>query len=210
MRGSIIGAGVFHFRVRDGAGWFNVASVTLKQDRNSLIRKIGMNEHLISNHELLVKKLKHFWLISSTRLKPLLALHLYPICGVVSPEPLAACAATIPNLEDGFALICLQRLSKLGFSYPAMQLTPQPVHQSPILRGPLVLSENPLKYRTPTADKDQTVSRRFEPSSRTTLIGEQPNPWELLHPQDVMSRHRGAKPCRRYGRLGRISLLSLE
>ena len=91
-----------------------------------------------------------------------------------------------------------------------MQLTPQPVHQSPILRGPLVLSENPLKYRTPTADKDQTVSRRFEPSSRTTLIGEQPNPWELLHPQDVMSRHRGAKPCRRCGRLGRISLLSLE
>ena len=157
MRGSIIGAGVFHFRVRDGAGWFNVASVTLKQDRNSLIRKIGMNEHLISNHELLVKKLKHFWLISSTRLKPLLALHLYPICGVVSPEPLAACAATIPNLEDGFALICLQRLSKLGFSYPAMQLTPQPVHQSPIHPGPLVLRMRPLKYRTPTADKDQHI-----------------------------------------------------
>ena len=76
--------------------------------------------------------------------------------------------------------------------------------------GPLVLEMRPLKLRTPTADKDQTVSRRFEPSSRTTLIGEQPNPWELLHPQDVMSRHRGAKPLRRYGRSGAISLLSPE
>ena len=60
------------------------------------------------------------------------------------------------------------------------------------------------------ADRDQTVSRRFEPSSRTTLNGEQPYPWELLHPQDVMSRHRGAKPCRRCELLGKISLLSLR
>ena len=45
-------------------------------------------------------------------------------------------------------------------------------------------------------DMNQTVSRRFEPSSRTTLMGEQPNPWDLLQPQDVMSRHRGAKPPR--------------
>ena len=51
-------------------------------------------------------------------------------------------------------------------------------------------------------------SRRSEPSSRTTLIGEQPNPWDLLQPQDVMSRHRGAKHCRRYELLGSISLLS--
>ena len=47
-------------------------------------------------------------------------------------------------------------------------------------------------------DMNQTVSRRFEPSSRTTLMGEQPNPWDLLQPQDVMSRHRGAKHRRRY------------
>ena len=79
-----------------------------------------------------------------------------------------------------------------------------------MLFGPLVLEKRLLKFRTPTADKDQTVSRRFEPSSRTTLIGEQPNPWELLHPQDVMSRHRGAKPSRRCGLLDWISLLSLE
>ena len=62
----------------------------------------------------------------------------------------------------------------------------------------------------PTADRDQPVSRRFEPSSRTALIGEQPNPWDLLQPQDAMSRHRGAKLCRRYELLGKISLLSPE
>ncbi len=32
--------------------------------------------------------------------------------------------------------------------------------------------------------------------------------WDLLQPQDVMSRHRGAKPPRRCGLLGEISLLS--
>ena len=95
-------------------------------------------------------------------------------------------------------------------SYPAMRLAPQQVHQRCVHPGPLVLGTNPLKSPTPTADRDQTVSRRFEPSSRTTLIGEQPNPWDLLQPQDVMSRHRGAKRFRRYGLLGIISLLSPE
>ena len=65
-----------------------------------------------------------------------------------------------------------------------------------------------LKFPTPATDRDRTVSRRSEPSSRTTLMGEQPNPWDLLQPQDVMSRHRGAKPPRRCGLLGEISLLS--
>ena len=93
-------------------------------------------------------------------------------------------------------------------SYPAMPLARQPVHQRYVHPGPLVLRTAPLKSRTPTADRDQTVSRRFEPNSRTTLIGEQPNPWDLLQPQDVMSRHRGAKRFRRCGLLGTISLLS--
>src|ERR671931_1257536 len=93
-------------------------------------------------------------------------------------------------------------------SYPAMPLARQLVHQRCVHPGPLVLRTDPLNTPTPTADRDQTVSRRFEPSSRTTLIGEQPNPWDLLRPQDVMSRHRGAKRCRRYGLLGIISLLS--
>ena len=93
-------------------------------------------------------------------------------------------------------------------SYPAMRLAPQQVHQRFVHPGPLVLGAAPLKFLTPTAERDRTVSRRSKPSSRTTLIGEQPNPWDLLQPQDEMSRHRGAKQCRRYGLLGIISLLS--
>src|SRR6478736_4802451 len=93
-------------------------------------------------------------------------------------------------------------------SYAALRLAPQQLHQRYVHPGPLVLGTDPLNTPTPTADRDRTVSRRSEPSSRTTLIGEQPNPWDLLQPQDVMSRHRGAKPPRRYGLLGEISLLS--
>ena len=93
-------------------------------------------------------------------------------------------------------------------SYPAVPLARQPVHQRFVHPGPLVLGAAPLKYPTTMADRDRTVSRRSKPSSRTTLIGEQPNPWDLLQPQDVMSRHRGAKQPRRYELLGVISLLS--
>src|SRR5437868_2221268 len=95
-----------------------------------------------------------------------------------------------------------------GYSYPAMRLAPQQVHQRSVHPGPLVPGIDPLNSPTPTPDRDRTVSRRSEPNSRTTLIGEQPNPWDLLQPQDVMSRHRGAKQPRRYELLGVISLLS--
>jgi hypothetical protein len=95
-------------------------------------------------------------------------------------------------------------------SYAALRLASQQLHQRYVHPGPLVLGTDPLNSPTPTADRDRTVSRRSEPSSRTTLIGEQPNPWDLLQPQDVMSRHRGAKRRRRYGLLGVISLLSPE
>ena len=93
-------------------------------------------------------------------------------------------------------------------SYPAMPLAGQLVHHWFVHSGPLVLGAVPFKSLAPAMDRDRTVSRRSEPSSRTTLMGEQPNPWDLLQPQDVMSRHRGAKPPRRYGLLGEISLLS--
>src|SRR5947199_3013187 len=96
------------------------------------------------------------------------------------------------------------------YSYPAPPLARRQVHQRYVHPGPLVLGANPLNSPTPTADRDQTVSRRFEPSSRTALIGEQPNPWDLLQPQDAMSRHRGAKPRRRCELLDAISLLSPE
>ena len=93
-------------------------------------------------------------------------------------------------------------------SYPAMQLAPQQVHQRFVRHGPLVLESAPLKFLTPATDRDRTVLRRSEPSSRATLMSEQLNPWDLLQPQDVTSRHRGAKPPRRYELLGEISLLS--
>jgi hypothetical protein len=93
-------------------------------------------------------------------------------------------------------------------SYPAVPLAGQLVHQRSVHPGPLVLGAAPLKFPTPATDRDRTVSRRSEPSSRTALMGEQPNPWDLLQPQDAMSRHRGAKPPRRCGLLGEISLLS--
>ena len=96
-----------------------------------------------------------------------------------------------------------------ALSYPAVDRAVQLAHQGCVLPNPLVLKKFPLNIATPTADRDRPGSRRSEPSSRTTLIGEQPNPWDLLQPQDVMSRHRGAKPRRRYERLGGISLLSL-
>ena len=99
-------------------------------------------------------------------------------------------------------------LSRL--SYPALPLAGQPVHQRSVLPNPLVLRRYRLKYPTATADRDRPGSRRSEPSSRTALIGEQPNPWDRLQPQDAMGRHRGAKPPRRYERSGEISLLSPE
>jgi len=95
-----------------------------------------------------------------------------------------------------------------GHSYPAVRQASQPVHQRFVHPGPLVLGTAPRNTPTPTADRDRTVSRRSEPSSRTSLNGEQPYPWDLLQPQDEMSRHRGAKRFRRYELLGIISLLS--
>ena len=93
-------------------------------------------------------------------------------------------------------------------SYPAMLRAEQLAHHRYVIPSPLVLRNALLKFPAPTVDKDRTVSRRSEPSSRTALIGEQPNPWDLLQPQDAMSRHRGAKPRRRYELLAAISLLS--
>ncbi len=95
-------------------------------------------------------------------------------------------------------------------SKPAMLLAEQLAHQRFVRPGPLVLGTALLKFPARAADRDRTVSRRSEPSSRAALIGEQPNPWDLLQPQDATSRHRGAKPPRRCELLGEISLLSPE
>ena len=88
-----------------------------------------------------------------------------------------------------------------------MHLAVQLAHQRSSV--PVLVLGTGLLASTRAADRDRTVSRRSKPSSRTALMGEQPNPWDRLQPQDATSRHRGAKPCRRYGLLGKISLLSL-
>src|SRR6202167_2601389 len=90
----------------------------------------------------------------------------------------------------------------------AMALAGQLAHESCVGPGPLVLGTTFRKSLTAASDRDRAVSRRSEPSSRTALMGEQPNPWDRLQPQDATSRHRGAKPSRRYGLLGKMSLLS--
>src|SRR5437764_7059453 len=94
--------------------------------------------------------------------------------------------------------------------YPAVPRAGQLAHQRYVLPNPLVLGKEPLKSPAPATDRDRPVSRRSKPSSRTAFIGEQPNPWDLLQPQDAMSRHRGAKPPRRCERSEEISLLSPE
>ena len=99
-------------------------------------------------------------------------------------------------------------LIRSAHSYPAVPLARQQVHQWCVQPGPLVIRSAIFNFPTPTTDRDRTVSRRSEPSSRTALNGEQPYPWDLLQPQDAMSRHRGAKPPRRCELLGEISLLS--
>ena len=104
----------------------------------------------------------------------------------------------------------LSALIRTRRGYPAVHLAAQPANRRSVNHGPLVLVADPRKTPAPTIDRDRTVSRRSEPSSRAALMGEQPNPWNLLQPQDATSRHRGAKPFRRYELLGMISLLSPE
>ena len=114
------------------------------------------------------------------------------------------------HLEVGFPLRCFQRLSLPNLDTRHLPLAGQPVHQRFVHLGPLVLKAAPLRFPALITDRDRTVSRRSEPSSRAALTGEQPDPWDLLQPQDATSRHRGAKPRRRYELLGVISLLSLR
>ena len=95
-----------------------------------------------------------------------------------------------PHLEARFPLRCFQRLSLRSVATQRMPLAEQLVHQWLPHPGPLVQRATLLKPLSPAADRDRPVSRRSEPSSRTPLIGEQPNPWDLLQPQDGMSRHR--------------------
>jgi hypothetical protein len=93
-------------------------------------------------------------------------------------------------------------------SYWTLRLAPQFIHHWYAHFGPLVLEAASLNFPTLMADRNRPVSQRSEPNSRTALTGEQPDPWDILLPQDAMSRHRGAKQRRRYELLDVISLLS--
>ena len=77
----------------------------------------------------------------------------------------------------------LSALILSGRSYPALAQAGQLAHQRSSHLGPLVLEMTPLTLPTPTTDRDRTVSRRSEPSSRDAFMGEQPNPWDLLQPR---------------------------
>ena len=144
--------------------------------------------------------------ISKCQLNTLLCLHLIPIYLVVFKG----------SYDRSLGYLILRGASRLdAFSVYHCRTwllchgsDSQQIHQWSVHPGPLVLRTAPLKYPPPTPDRDRTVSRRSEPSSRTAIMGEQPNPWDLLQPQDAMSRHRGAKPLRRCEHLGVISLLS--
>ena len=141
--------------------------------------------------------------ISTSMLLLLLVLNMKPINVIVFYDP---------NENLSWSQFLTQMLSVIiqnKLSYSAM-LKKQPIHHRFAFLGPLVLENNLLNFQTLVVDRDQTVSRRSKPSSRTTLNGEQPYPWDLLQPQDVMSRHRGAKHRRRCELLGGISLLSPE
>jgi len=78
------------------------------------------------------------------------------------------------------------------------------------LRSLRTIKINSYVSRKIIADISRTVLRRSELKSRTVLMDEQSNPWELVHPQDTVIQHRGGKLLRRYGLLEEITLLSLS
>ena len=189
-----------HDRVRDGNGW----------DRGALGHQCGVcaspqkRQHDDKEEWMANKGLDRLVRLSSTG---------YPAstCRLStrsSPWGLTSHASETSHLGEGFALRCFQRLSRPDIATELLLRAEQLAHQRSVHPGPLVLGTAPRKRLAPTTDRDRTVSRRSEPSSRAALMGEQPNPWDRLQPQDATSRHRGAKPCRRCELLGRISLLS--
>ena len=132
--------------------------------------------------------------ISIARLWHYCPLHLQPINVVVYNDPKGNLILRLASCLDAFSTYPI----RLRWQCPGGTTGKPVVSPSRSSRT----SVRPRKFHTPTIDRDWTVSRRSEPSSRATLMGEQPNPWDLLQPQDVTSRHRGAKPLRRYELLG--------
>ena len=109
-----------------------------------------------------------------------------------SPIRCLSCTTLKLVLRHGFPLDMLSAVLRFERSYPALPLARQLEHQGFTIPGPLVQRNNSLSFLhfskciTPKKDRIRTVSQRTKPNSRTAFIGEQPNPWELLHPQDAM------------------------
>ena len=192
----------FHSQVRDGLAWFHWSkehqSISgAKLRRNPLFKEEKREKERIGQNQ---------FAFSISQLKLLLAFHLIPI----NTACLAAALWRILILVwtsylDAFSTYSLHAWLPCVYFWKNNRYT-----IGIFTTGPLVLWVTDLNILTLIPDMDRTVLRRSEPSSRTTFMGEQPNPWDLLQPQDVMSRHRGAKPSRRCELLEKISLLSLE
>jgi hypothetical protein len=146
--------------------------------------------------------------VSTGNLKTFRSVQLRPINRVVYPGSFGDKSPGNPRLGIDFTLRCFQRLFVPDIATQRCRERDNWYTRGPSFQILSYYGRGAVKIPTPTADRDRPGSRRSEPSSRTTLIGEQPNPWDRLQPQDVMSRHRGAKPHRRYGRSDAISLLS--
>ena len=85
--------------------------------------------------------------------------------------------------------------SRLGYS--AMHLAVQQIHQRSVHPGPLVLRTAPIKFPPPAPDRDRTVSRRSEPSSRTALTDKSyPGDNRLITPKSSHRRSGLAPRCR--------------
>ena len=117
---------------------------------------------------------------------------------------------SVQYLEVGFLLDILSALIQYVCGYPTM---PQKICYKTIgtqlKHSPLVLSYWRVSLFLlffSLEDRNDTDSRRIKPNSRTLLMGEQPNPSKLFHPEDRMSRHRGANQLEQCVLLPAISL----
>ena len=128
--------------------------------------------------------------------------HLEPINLIVFQGSLLAYAMGNLILR-GFMLRCFQHLS---LPHIATQLCPWQNNwytSGASIRSSRTKDRLLSNFLRPRRIGTELSHDVLNPGSRTALMGEQPNPWDRLQPQDAMSRHRGAKPPRRCGLLGR-------
>ncbi len=146
--------------------------------------------------------------IRTGRLHLLPGFHFPPINRVIFPDPYRL------RVVGGLILGWASRLDAFS-GYPDPAWLPGACRgcDSRDTRGwsPGILSydlELPSSLQRPRRIGTDLSHDGLNPAHVPLFMGEQPNPWDLLQPQDAMSRHRGAKLRRRWERSGAISLLS--